>query len=109
MLNSAYARGSEKRYRRILAQSASRKKLFEQAEEWILDKHPDWFSIENSCESLGLHPGFHTSRAGERQSVMIVLFRSAAQPVRGEKITRMPLEGENSRGMLMSSAWRYPS
>jgi hypothetical protein len=47
----------------VLAQTASRKKLFEQAEEWILDKHPDWFSIENSCESLGLHPGFHTSRA----------------------------------------------
>jgi hypothetical protein len=33
----------------VLAQSVSGKKLFEEAEEWILEKHSDWFvSLEKA-------------------------------------------------------------
>ena len=35
------------------------KKLFQEAEEWILDKNSDWlYSFENICEVFGLHPDY---------------------------------------------------
>jgi hypothetical protein len=40
-------------------QSAIEKKLFHEAEEWILEKDADWsFSFENICEALQLQPGY---------------------------------------------------
>ena len=41
----------------VLARKPGRKQLFEEAEEWFLDKENEalyWF--ENICETLGLHP-----------------------------------------------------
>ena len=41
----------------VLARKPSGKKLFQQAEEWFLEKDSDeLFSFENICETLGLHP-----------------------------------------------------
>jgi hypothetical protein len=41
----------------LLARHASGKKLFQQAEEWFLDKDSDaLFSFASVCETLGLHP-----------------------------------------------------
>lgn len=41
------------------AQTGKRKKLFEEAEEWILEEDNDWvFSFENICEVLGLNPQY---------------------------------------------------
>jgi len=41
----------------VLARKPSGKKLFQQAEEWFLEKDGDeLFSFENICETLGLHP-----------------------------------------------------
>ena len=35
------------------------KKLFQEAEEWLLEKGSAWFfSFENICEVLGLHPDY---------------------------------------------------
>ena len=43
----------------VLATDEKGKKLFQEAEEWILDKDRDWFfSFENICEVLGLHPDY---------------------------------------------------
>lgn len=41
----------------ILARKPSRKQLFQEAEEWFLDKDSEeLFSFESICETLGLHP-----------------------------------------------------
>jgi hypothetical protein len=43
----------------VHAQSASEKKLFREAEEWILEQDTDWFfSFDNICEALELEPGY---------------------------------------------------
>ena len=43
----------------LLAQSGSGKKLFEEAEEWILREDGDWlFSFENICEVLRINPQY---------------------------------------------------
>jgi hypothetical protein len=43
----------------VLAQSVWEKKLFQEAEDWILEKNTDWlFSFENICETLQLHPDY---------------------------------------------------
>jgi len=41
----------------IFARSTAGKKLFQQAEEWFLDKESEEaFSFRSICETLGLHP-----------------------------------------------------
>jgi hypothetical protein len=43
----------------LRAQDKKGKSLFQEAEEWIFEKDADWFfSFENVCEMLGLHPEF---------------------------------------------------
>lgn len=42
-------------YDNVAAESGKRKKLFDDAEEWILEERTDWiFSFRNVCELLGL-------------------------------------------------------
>jgi len=41
----------------VLSTRPGEKRLFQEAEEWFLDKNGDYiFSFEFICESLGLHP-----------------------------------------------------
>src|SRR5262245_2126810 len=41
----------------VLARKPSGKQLFQEAEEWFLDKENEaLYSFENICETLGLHP-----------------------------------------------------
>jgi len=43
----------------VLARNGRRKKLFEEAEEWILEEDNNWiFSFDNICEVLGLNPQY---------------------------------------------------
>jgi hypothetical protein len=43
----------------VLARNPSGKKLFQQAEEWLLEKDSEeLFSFENICETLQLHPDY---------------------------------------------------
>jgi hypothetical protein len=43
----------------VLARNLRGKKLFQQAEEWFLEKNSDeLFSFENICETLQLHPDY---------------------------------------------------
>ena len=43
----------------VLARKPSGKKLFQQAEEWFLEKDSDeLFSFKNICETLQLHPDY---------------------------------------------------
>ncbi|MEX0802288.1 MAG: hypothetical protein WD688_03055 [Candidatus Binatia bacterium] len=43
----------------VLAESGKGKKLFEEAEEWILEERRDWiFSFQNVSELLGLSPEY---------------------------------------------------
>ena len=42
-----------------LAEDEKGKKLFQEEEEWILEKNSDWlFSFENICEALRLDPNY---------------------------------------------------
>jgi hypothetical protein len=41
----------------VLARKPSRKQLFQEAEEWFLDKETEaLYSFENICDTLGFHP-----------------------------------------------------
>jgi hypothetical protein len=43
----------------VVGQREREKRLFKEAEEWILEKDSDWFfSFENICETLGLYPDY---------------------------------------------------
>jgi hypothetical protein len=43
----------------LLAQNVRRRRLFEEAEEWIVEVDGDWvFSFENICEALGVNPAY---------------------------------------------------
>jgi hypothetical protein len=43
----------------VLARNLRGKKLFQQAEEWFLEKNSDeLFSFENICDTLQLHPDY---------------------------------------------------
>jgi len=43
----------------VLAENKRGKRLFQEAEEWILEKDSDWFfSFENICGVLGLEPNY---------------------------------------------------
>ena len=43
----------------VLAESGKAKKLFDEAEEWVLDEGGDWiFSFRSVCEHLGFNPDY---------------------------------------------------
>jgi hypothetical protein len=43
----------------VFAQSVKGRRLFQEAEKWIVDADGDWFfSFENVCETLELHPAY---------------------------------------------------
>ena len=43
----------------LLSQRSRARRLFTEAEEWILDKGSDWiFSFRNICETLGFNPEY---------------------------------------------------
>jgi len=43
----------------VLPKTEREKKLFQEAEDWILEKNSEWFfSFENICETLQLHPDY---------------------------------------------------
>jgi hypothetical protein len=43
----------------VFARSEREKRLFREAEEWIMEKNSDWFfSFENICETLDLYPDY---------------------------------------------------
>src|SRR2546430_16835237 len=59
----------------VLAKDERGKKLFQEAEEWILDKNSAWlYSFENICEVFGLHPDYMRQGycAGRRQGSSIM-------------------------------------
>jgi len=43
----------------VLAETGKTKKLFDEAEEWVLDEGGDWiFSFRNVCAHLGFNPDY---------------------------------------------------
>jgi hypothetical protein len=43
----------------VLAETQREKRLFQEAEDWILETDSEWFfSFENICETLQLHPDY---------------------------------------------------
>lgn len=43
----------------VLARRERERRLFREAEEWILERNSDWFfSFENICETLELYPDY---------------------------------------------------
>ena len=59
LMLAALERAIEYFQKYMLAKHENEKKLFHEAEDWILDKNRDWvYSFENICEVLGLHPDY---------------------------------------------------
>lgn len=57
----------------VLAQGGRKKKLFREAEEWILAENNDWlFSFENICEILGFNPRYVRQGLIRRQEAKLV-------------------------------------
>ena len=43
----------------LFAEAVGKKKLFEEVEQWILERDGDWiFSFDNVCEALGFTPDY---------------------------------------------------
>jgi hypothetical protein len=72
----------------VLARSLWEKKLFQEAENWILAKNTDWlFSFENICEALQLSPdyirrGLQVWKEAKRKSDAVVRARHRNSLVR---------------------------
>jgi hypothetical protein len=80
----------------VLARNRSGKKLFQQAEEWFLEKNSDeLFSFESICETLGLHPE-HTRKG-------LMVWKEARLK------TSSVQEHPASRPKLTRSRVKYPS
>jgi hypothetical protein len=61
----------------VVARKPSGKKLFQEAEEWFLEKDNDGLcSFENICQTLQLHPDYIRQGyfAGRKQSSTIAVF-----------------------------------
>ena len=77
----------------VLARKPSGKKLFQQAEEWFLEKNSDeLFSFENICETLQFHPDYI------RQGLMV--WKEA-------KFKTFSVEGHQDRTKLHSTRIRH--
>jgi hypothetical protein len=74
----------------VLAQHLWEKKLFEEAESWILEKNTNWlFSFENICDTLRLNPDYirrgllvwkkAKSKSHSETHVKIQVFRATAR------------------------------
>src|SRR5882724_3166013 len=79
----------------VLAQYPWEKKLFQEAEDWILEKNTDSpFSFENICETLQLHPDYI------RQGLLV--WKQA-------KLKTLSVEDHQGRTKLHSSRVSHPS
>ena len=77
----------------VLARNPRGKKLFQQAEEWFLEKNSDeLFSFENICETLQFHPDYI------RQGLMV--WKEA-------KFKTFSVEGHQDRTKLHSTRIRH--
>src|SRR4029453_9787305 len=73
----------------VLARKPRGKKLFQEAEEWFLERNSDeLFSFENICETLQLHPDY--IRQG------LLLWKEA-------KLKALSVEGDQNRTKLHST------
>jgi hypothetical protein len=96
--------------RYVLAQGGKGKRLFREAEQWIMEKDNEWlFSFENVCEALGLSPGFVRSgllRWKEQQlaknfGAQILPFEGKVRKVK----RRLALASRNKRINHRAAAW----
>jgi hypothetical protein len=80
----------------VLARNPSGKKLFQQAEEWFLEKNSDeFFSFESICETLALHPDHIRKR--------LMVWKEA-------RLKTLSVEGpRQSRTKLHGARIRHPS
>src|SRR5215468_2168095 len=77
----------------VLARNPRGKKLFQQAEEWFLEKNSDeLFSFENICETLQFHPDYI------RQGLMV--WKEA-------KFKTLSVDGHQDRTKLHSTRIRH--
>jgi hypothetical protein len=79
----------------VLARKPSGKKLFQQAEEWFLEKDSELlFSFENICETLQLHPDY---------------IRQGLMGWKEAKLKTLSVEDHQGRTELHSSRVSHPS
>ena len=77
----------------VLARNLRGKKLFQQAEEWFLEKNSDeLFSFKNICETLRLHPDY---------------IRQGLMGWKEAKLKTLSVEGHQDRTKLHSTRIRH--
>ena len=82
---------------KVFAQSVKGRRLFQEAEKWIVEVDGDWvFSFENVCETLELNPAY------VRQG----LLRCRIPPLEAESRLRKPT-GEKQRLMKVQHVPRF--
>jgi hypothetical protein len=74
----------------VLAQYVREKKLFREAEDWIVEKNTDWpFSFENICETLQLNPDYI------RQGLLV--WKEAKRETHSANTNGVPLDSQPDR------------
>ena len=73
----------------VLARNPSGKQLFQEAEEWFLDKDNEaLYSFESICETLGLHPDHIRKGLMAWKEAKLKLSSIEAQPVARPKLAK---------------------
>jgi len=71
----------------LLTQNVRSRRLFEEAEEWIVEADGDWiFSFENICEALGFSPAYLREGLLRWMKNKLPKHRKRASPWEGKKM-----------------------
>ncbi len=73
----------------LLTQNVRSRRLFEEAEEWIVEADGDWvFSFENICEALGFNPAYVRQGLLRWMENKLPKHRKGASSWEGKKMAR---------------------
>ena len=90
----------------VLARSLKSRRLFQEAEKWIVEVDGDWvFSFENGCEALGLNPAY--VRQGLVRWMILHLGTELSKPTRKKRETNES-SARKGRRFRRQSSWRQP-
>jgi hypothetical protein len=91
----------------VLAQSLKSRRLFQEAEKWIVEVDDGWlFSFENVCETLDLNPAY--VRQGLLRWMLLLLGAESRRPTRKKRETNESSTPKRRRFRRQIS-WRQPA
>src|SRR5262245_18402949 len=82
----------------VLARKPSRKQLFQEAEEWFLDKESEaLYTFENICDTLGFHPDYIRQGLMAWKDAKLKLASADSEQIGRSKLTRNPVKHSSIR------------